>query len=99
MKGMILGSFSLYLLTTLSFFAQNIPPTVVAVRSAAAPTYPLIAAPRTFPVDVEIDVALDMDGDVVNAKFVSGNPLLHKAALKPRNAGSSQNRTRPTRYG
>jgi len=47
-----------------------------------APVYPPIALTANTSGDVQVAATIDKTGSVTNADFVSGNPLLHKAAVE-----------------
>ncbi len=54
----------------------------IAVRSAVAPIYTPLAATANTSGDVEVQVTVDKGGNVSKADFVSGHPLLRKAAVE-----------------
>ncbi len=54
----------------------------VAVLSAVAPVYPPIALTANTSGDVQIAVTIAKSGSVTNADFITGSPLLRKAAVE-----------------
>jgi TonB family protein len=62
--------------------AQSNSVTSVAVRSAAAPVYPPIAITANTSGDVQVAVIIGKTGDVTASAAISGNPLLHRAAVE-----------------
>jgi TonB family protein len=62
--------------------AQSNSLTSVAVRLAAAPVYPPIALTAHASGDVQVALIIGKTGDVTAAAAVSGNPLLHRAAVE-----------------
>lgn len=82
MKRSLIYALSICLLIPLLGAAQSNSSPSVAVRSAAAPVYPPVALTANTSGDVQVAVTIEKTGNVTNADFVSGNPLLHKAAVE-----------------
>jgi TonB family protein len=82
MKRSLLLALSIYLLIPLLGAAQSDSSRRVAVLSAIAPVYPPIALTANTSGDVQVAVTIDKVGSVTNADFISGSPLLHKAAVE-----------------
>jgi TonB family protein len=82
MKRLLIFALSICLLIPLLGTAQSNSSRRVAVLSAVAPAYPPIALTANTSGDVQIAVTIDKTGHVTKAVFVSGNPLLHKAAVE-----------------
>jgi TonB family protein len=82
MKRSLILALSICLLIPLLGAAQSDSSRSVAVLSAIAPVYPPIALTANTSGDVQIAVTIDRAGSVTNADFISGNPLLHKAAVE-----------------
>jgi TonB family protein len=82
MNRSVIRVLSICLLIPLLGLAQNSPSPSVAVRTAVAPVYPPVALTANTSGDVLVAVTIDKTGNVKSADFVSGNPLLHKAAVE-----------------
>jgi TonB family protein len=82
MKRSLIVALSICLLIPLLGTAQSNSSRSVAVQSAVAPAYPAIALTANTSGDAQIEVTIDKTGNATKADFVSGNPLLHKAAVE-----------------
>jgi TonB family protein len=72
---------ALFCIVAFSCSGGNHSPTLRGVRSAVSPDYPPVATTLGISGDVIIDVKIGSNGDVVQTTFVSGQLLLHKAAV------------------
>lgn len=82
MRRSLIHVLSICLLIPLLGSAQTNSSLSVVVRSAAAPVYPPVALTANASGDVQVALTIDKTGNVTNADFVSGNKLLHKAAVE-----------------
>jgi TonB family protein len=82
MKRSVIFALLVCLLTALPGAAQSNSSRTVAILSAVAPVYPPIALTANMSGDVQVTVTIDKVGSVMNADFISGSPLLHKAAVE-----------------
>ena len=82
MNRSLIHALSICLSIPLLGVAQNSLSPSVTVRSAVAPVYAPIALTANTSGDVQVSVSIDKTGNVTSADFVSGNPLLHKAAVE-----------------
>jgi TonB family protein len=73
---------SIFFLMPLLEAWQESPARSAAVVAAVAPVYPPIALTANESGDVEVVVMIDKTGSVTSVDFLSGNPLLHKAAVE-----------------
>lgn len=73
---------SIYLLIPSLGTAQSGSSLSVATLSAVAPVYPPIALTANTSGDVRIAVTINKTGSVTNADFITGSPLLHRAAVE-----------------
>jgi TonB family protein len=81
MKSLRHAVLALSCIVAVSCGGGNHSPTLRGVRSAVSPDYPPIATNLGISGDVIIDVKIGIDGDVIQTTFVSGQLLLHKAAI------------------
>jgi len=72
----------MWLLVPLVSLGQESSPRRVAVLLAVSPVYPPIALTANTSGDVKVAVTISESGAVTKADFVSGSPLLHRAAVE-----------------